>query len=342
MLEIISLDNQRKWNETVRSMHDYDFYFLAEYHQLDTSGTPLLLHFQEGSVSIALPVIVRSIEGSIYKDIVSVYGYAGPLINSLPPEPAVIARFQEDLKHLFDSHAIVSVFSRLHSLFPYQQDILEGLGTVSDMNHTVGIDLTLPEKEQRKQYAHSLKHTVNKLRRQGITVQKASTGKEIDIFIEIYRETMDRVNASEMYYFPTEYFHRFLDSIDSFILLAWYEGEAISGSLCTVCNGIVQSHLSATKNNFLHLSPQKLVLEEARLLGLKQACRILHLGGGFKEDKDSLFTFKSQFSKQRFLFKTWKYIHKQEIYDCLTQQKFKENIPDSTFFPLYRLASTVS
>ncbi|MDR1437274.1 MAG: GNAT family N-acetyltransferase [Candidatus Symbiothrix sp.] len=337
MLEIISPDNRRRWNEIVCSMLDYDFYFLAEYHQLDVSGTPLLLHFQEGTLSIALPVIVRTIEGTVYKDIVSVYGYAGPLINSRDPEQASVNRFQEELKHFFDSSSIVSAFSRLHFFFPYQQHILEGLGTVFDSNYTVGIDLTLPQDKQRKQYASSLKYTINKLRKKGVIVQKASTGEEIDSFVEMYRETMDRVHASEKYYFSGEYFHRFADSIDSFILLAYYEGEAVSGALCTVCNGIMQHHFGATKNNFLFLSPLKLILEEARLLGVRQGCRILHLGGGFKGNADSLFLFKALFSKQRFLFKTWKYVHNQEVYDSLVSQKFKNNIPDSAFFPLYRL-----
>jgi hypothetical protein len=318
-------------------MCDYDFYFLAEYHQLDTTGTPLLLHFQKDMLSMALPVLVRPLEGSIYKDITSVYGYAGPLTNSRHPEQSAVACFQEDLKHFFDSQSIVSVFSRLHSLFPFQSEILEGLGSVFDSNHTVGIDLSLPESEQRKQYARSLKYAINRLRKNGITIRKASTKKELDAFIEIYKETMDRVHATKMYYFSNEYFYRFLDSIDSFILLACYGDKIISGSLCTVCNGIIQAHLNATRTEFLCLSPLKLVLEEARLQGIQQACRILHLGGGFKGDKDSLFTFKSRFSKQQFLFKIWKYVHNREIYDFLVHQKFGKNIPNRSFFPLYRL-----
>jgi hypothetical protein len=337
MFEVISLNNRKKWDEIVCSMKEYDFYFLSGYHQLDYSGTPLLLYYRNGGDAFAMPLIVRDIEGCDYKDVTSVYGYAGPLTKEVNPAPESIAGFQDELRHFFDSSNIVSAFSRLHSLFPIQSGLLKDMGTIAGSNHTIGIDLTLPLSEQRKQYVRSQKYVVNKLRRIGITVQKACTKKEIDSFVEIYRETMDRVHASDMYYFSDEYFYRFLDSINSFIYLAYYEGEVISGALCTTCNGIIQYHLGATKNNFLYLSPLKLILEEIRLLGVRQGCRILHLGGGFKGDKDSLFTFKSRFSKQLYPFKLWEYVHNQSVYDSLLWRRFGKNVPDNSFFPLYRI-----
>jgi hypothetical protein len=334
MFEVISLDNPGKWNETVRSMKEYDFYFLAEYHQLDNSGLPLLLHYQNGADSLAMPIVLRNIEGSDYKDITSVYGYCGPLTKLENPDPESIAGFQEELVRFFDANNIVSAFSRLHSLFPFQSDLLNGLGMVSDSNLTIGIDLTLPEKEQKKQYAYSLRYALNRLKSKKFSVRKAITNEEIDSFIEIYKETMDRVKASPNYYFSKEYFYRFLHSIDSFILLAFHEGQITAGSLCTTCNGIIQTHLNATKNEFLYLSPLKMVLDEVRSLGVRKGFRILHLGGGVSEDNDSLFFFKSRFSKQFYPFKIWKYIHNQEVYDFLVRQKTNET--NESFFPLYR------
>lgn len=336
MIEIISLDNKTLWDKVVGSMCAYDFYFLNGYHQLDNSGTPLLLHYQNNDDEFSISLIIRKIENSEYNDATSVYGYCGPLTRSLNPRSESILDFQEELKHFFDAHSIVSVFSRFHSLFPFQQHILKGMGKIIDSNPTVGIDLTLPEKEQKSQYARSLKYVINKLKREGIVVRKASSKEDIDSFIAIYNETMDRVHASAMYYFSPEYFYRFLDLINSFILLAFHGDKIISGSLCTVCNGVIQAHLNATKDDFLHLSPLKLVLEEARSLGVQQGMRILHLGGGFREKDDSLFVFKSRFSKQLFPFKVWNYIHNQEAYNELVNRKFSGNIPNTSFFPIYR------
>jgi hypothetical protein len=336
MFEVISLTNREKWNKIVCSMKEYDFYFLAEYHRLDHSGTPFLFHYRNERDALAIPVIIRDIEESNYKDITSVYGYAGPLTREASPAPESITSFHDELRCFFDSKRIVSAFSRLHSLFPIQSRLLDGIGTVSGSNHTIGIDLSLPLSEQRRQYSHSLKNVINKLKRKGIVVRKASSKGDIDSFIDIYEETMNRVKASPPYFFSAEYFYNFLDSIDSFILLAFYKGKPVSGSLCSVCGGIMQAHLSATRNDFLYLSPLKLVWDELRLFGVDQGFRILHLGGGIWNDSDSLFLFKSQFSKQLYPFKIWKYIHNQSVYDSMLLQRFGPNVPDNSFFPLYR------
>ena len=337
MFEIISLDNKKRWNEIVCSMQDYDFYFLAEYHQMDKSGLPLLLHYSDNHCAFALPIIMRDINETSYKDITSIYGYSGPLVSCENPDPKSINNFQKELLHFFDSHSVVSVFSRLHPLFPNQKQLLSGLGDVVDTNLTVGIDLTLPESEQKRQYSRSTRHAVNLLIRKGIKIREAENEKDIDSFIKIYEETMNRVNAKESYFFSSDYYSNFLALIDSFILLATYKEEVIGGILCSKCNGIIQDHLNATKNDYLYLSPQKLLLDQVRKMGTENHMKYLHLGGGFDGKDNSLFDFKSRFSKQRFMFKIWRYIHNKDVYNCLVSKKNNENTSNKTFFPLYRL-----
>ena len=336
MFEIIPLNSKDRWNEVIRSMDRYDFYHLADYHQLDYSGKPLLLHFSTKNAELALPVILRSIEGTEYMDITSVYGYAGPLSDRKTLDIQSVKAFHKELLYFFDSYKVVSAFARLHPLFKAQKELLTGFGEIVDTNLTVGIDLTLPENEQRKQYSRSLKYKINSLRKKGLTIITASTEKEVDVFRAIYKENMDRVHASQQYYFSSDYFYTILNEIDSCILLALYKDQYISGSLCTFCNGIVQAHLNATRDVFLYLSPLKLVLEQARIEGIKKKMQWLHLGGGRSGANDSLFMFKSRFSDLRFPFKTWKYIHNKLIYNKLISLKFNGYIPQSSFFPLYR------
>jgi hypothetical protein len=338
MLEIITADDERRWNDIIRSMYAYDFYHLAFYQQLDSSGKALLLHFRNGATSFALPVIARKIEGTSWQDITSVYGYAGPLSRDKHPATDDIRLFQEALKDYFDAHRVVSVFSRLHPLLENQMQLLNGLGEVDDLNLTVGIDLSLPESEQRKQYARSLKYKINYLKKREITIVKASSKEDVNAFIRIYEENMDRVKAARFYYFSSEYYNAILEKTDACIFLAVYRGELISGSLCTFCNGFMQAHLNATKTDFLPLSPLKLVLEQARIEGMKRGMNCLHLGGGRDGKNDSLFDFKSRFSNIHFLFKIWKYIHNKDIYEALSLGKKEEN-GSEFFFPLYRTDS---
>ena len=337
MFQIVSLDQKDQWNAIVRSMNQYDFYHLAEYHRLEHSGQPLLLCYSSKKTSIAFPVIFRPIDGTQYNDITSVYGYAGPLLNCENPEEQDIKNFQKELLRFFDSNRIVSVFSRLHPLFDNQPFILSGLGKIIHTNQTVGIDLSLPEQEQQRQYAHSLKNQINRLKRRNVLVKNVEAPEEIDLFIEIYKENMERVNASKMYFFPDNYFYRLMEELPASLFLAYYEGQAISGSLFTRCNGIVQPHLSATRNDYLRWSPLKLVWDCIRENAIKKNDKWLHLGGGVGGADDSLFQFKAQFSDLRFSFKTWRYIHNEEAYAQLISHKYPNLIPQSSFFPLYRL-----
>jgi len=337
MFTTVSLDRKDQWNAIVRSMNQYDFYHLAEYHQLEHSGQPLLLYFSSDRTSLALPVILRSVDGTNYHDLTSVYGYAGPLSNREKPDEPVIKDFQKELLQFFDSRRIVSVFTRLHPLFSNQELLLSGLGEIIDTNQTVGIDLESSEKEQKRQYAHSIKNHINRLKRKNVFVEEAKTKEAIDLFIEMYKENMNRVNASKMYFFPNDYFYRFMEELPASLFLAYYEGQAISGSLFTSCNGIVQPHLSATRNEYLRWSPLKLVWDCIRIDAVHKKEKWMHLGGGVGGADDSLFQFKAQFSDLRFLFKTWRYIHNEEAYAQLVSEKYSNRIPDSTFFPLYRL-----
>ena len=336
MFKVLSLDQNKQWNEIIRSMNRFDFYHLAEYHQLEHSGQSLLFYFSSGNTSLAFPVILRPIEGTAYNDLTSVYGYAGPLSNRENPNIQAVKDFQKDFLRFLSLHNIVSAFSRLHPLFSNQEFFFFGLGEIVDTNQTVGIDLSFPEREQRRQYSHSVKNHINRLKRRNILVRKVQTREEIDRFVEIYRENMKRVNASTMYHFSNEYFYRFMEELPSSLFLAYHEDQAISGSLFTTCNGVVQPHLSATRNEYLRWSPLKLVWDCIRIDAIEKSEKWLHLGGGVGGANDSLFQFKAQFSDLRFSFKTWRYIHNEEIYARLVSAKYGNHIPHSSFFPLYR------
>ena len=98
MPDVITLENAEQWNDVVKSMKEYDFYHLSEYHRLDSSGKALLFHFRNESEAFAWPIILRDIEETDYKDITSVYGYVGPLANVEKPSKHSIRLFQEEMK----------------------------------------------------------------------------------------------------------------------------------------------------------------------------------------------------------------------------------------------------
>ncbi|WP_232333090.1 NeuD/PglB/VioB family sugar acetyltransferase [Mariniflexile maritimum] len=328
-----------EWDSLLNKIGNYDFYHTYDYHKISKADSKeaVLLSYEEDNVLIAIPLLVRKIPNTKYLDATSVYGYAGPLSKGITAtfDPS---NFSRALMEYFSKHNYVSVFSRLNPFIENQCALLSNLGIIQNQGKIVNIDLNLSLEDQRSSFRNRLKTHINKSRRL-CTVRKAETIADIKSYIDIYHENMDRVKAKKLYYFDEAYFENLLKSTNykSTILLAIEKetGQIIAGSMFFITNGIVQYHLSGTKNGFLHLTPTKLLIDEMRIIATNNGCKFFNLGGGLGgRDDDSLFDFKSSFSKDFKEFKLWKYIVKQDVYDDLVAKK---GVPeDSDFFPLYR------
>ena len=336
MLKFEIIENNSKiWSEIIKQATIYDFHHTAYFHKIDTNFVSKLLLFSDRDNFIALPIVIRPIEGTEYFDITSVYGYAGPVYSFIEnyETTELIAFFRKSFLDFCKEQNIISVFSRLHPLIE-QTNIIENLGEIVNLNKTVAIDLTKSAEEQRKEYRKSLKSELNQLRRKEIVVREATTKEEIDAFIAIYYETMDRVEATANYYFSKEYFYEFLNNqdFDAKLLIAVKDNKVIAGAIFTLTDKIMQYHLAGTTEEYIRETPMKLILDEARLYGNGTSAENLHLGGGVGgHDDDSLFRFKSGFSKDFKQFSVWKYIVNQAVYEELSKDK-----KVSGFFPLYR------
>lgn len=342
-LQVIT--EKKSWDATLQDIGYYDFYHTYDYHVLSktTHETPLLLKYIENRTIIALPLLIRNIEGSNYKDATSVYGYAGPINKGMTPD-FDNKNFQKKLMEYFNENNIVSVFSRLNPFIPYQRKILTNIGAIVNQGKVVNIDLTLDVDKQRQRFQSRLKTHINKSRR-SCSIKTALTDNDIQAFIDIYYENMDRVQAKKSYYFSKDYFEKMVSSCDfkSEILLAIDNETKTTIAACQYIftNNIVQYHLSGTKDDFLHLMPTKLLIDEMRLRASKRGFAYFNLGGGLGgRDDDSLFDFKSSFSKDFKDFNLWKLIVNKEVYNLLTAKKGIDTA--SAFFPLYRTLDEIN
>lgn len=332
-----------EWEETVKKSNLYDFHHTSVFHEMETNDNEkaVLLKGSYDNIFIALPLIIKEIPGSEYFDATSVYGYCGPIYSDefegLPNE--LLSFFKIQALNYFKAQGIISVFSRLHPLIN-QTPFFTGFGKTIDINKTVSIDLRQDLDIQRQDYSRAYKNQINKLRKKKGYSARLLNIEEIDEFIKLYYETMDRVEADPYYYFTKEYFLQFVtnDSFQTKIIIAENEiGEIVSGSMFTITNKIMQYHLGGTKNDYLIDTPIKIVMDEARLLGVKYGLDYLHLGGGVGgSDDDSLFRFKSGFSKNFHQFSVWNLVVNQVAYDKLVQDKGVKEEEYPNFFPLYR------
>lgn len=341
-IKIVAVSNKNEWNSIIKKCFYYDFYHCNSYNHLDKSGEPFLFVAENNNAFIVLPLIKRPIKGADYFDCTSVWGYPGPIASNLPEElsPDFINYFQTALQQYLYENKIISAFSRLHTIIP-QELYFKDFGKIIYLNKTVAINTTLPPDIQRQQYRKTNKSEINQLRKNGYIVKKADAEEEINAFVDIYTETMQRVNADTYYFdcFDKNYFHDLLNAHDfqPQLLLAYKEGEITAGGVFMATKNFMQYHVAGTKKEYIKAAPMKLIIDEARLLCSQLQLKYLHLGGGVGgSDTDSLFWFKSGFSNLNFTYKTWQLIVNKEVYKNLADAKKKQKILNENYFPLYR------
>ncbi len=333
------LDKKDEWHNTLDAIGYYDFYHTYDYHYLSKldDEKAILLKYTEGNKVICFPFLIRKINDTEYFDATSVYGYAGPLQKNVD-EDFDNSLFSKALNDYFIQEKIISVFSRLNPFILNQEQVLKGIGETKQLGQIVNIDLTQSLNKQIETYSKTTKRYINKCRKQ-CNVVRSNHSSDIDSFIKLYYENMDRVNAKEHYYFSKDYFLKFVNSNDyeTDILLAALKdtGEIISGALMVKTNDVVQYHLSGTKAEFLELSPIRLLIDEMRIIAKNENKTFFNLGGGLGNSDDGLFRFKSSFSKNLKPFIIWKHIINKKAYNSLVEQHVT---PDCNldFFPLYR------
>jgi len=341
---MLAIENRNKWTEIIDQCQQSDFYHTFDYHQITKKDgeRPVLLKYSKGNSHILLPLLIRDIEGTQLKDATSVYGYVGPLGKHIDPD-FDNSNFKSELDTFLKDNQIISVFSRLHPYIENQHLILKNIGEIVSHGKVVNIDLTRSSDDQKHDYKRRLRTYINEEHKEYEVIDGACE-KYLDPFIATYCENMKRVNAKPSYFFGKKYFYELLASgqINAELIAAVHKetGEFAGGAIFTKKGKTIQYHLSGVKAKFFHLNPIKLLIDHAREKGTEEGYENLNLGGGLGgQVKDSLFYFKSGFSKDHREFTSWQYIVDQPKYDKLLKEKEGLEKPidkSSCFFPLYR------
>ena len=336
------VSDKESWRKVLGNFETYDFYHTYDYHQLSKKEeeNQVLVHYDNNGHEIAFPLLIRPITGTTYFDAVSVYGYPGPLTKNTGT--ADYDAFKKELISYFSSENIISVFSRLNPYISNQTEVLNNFGTLTLKGQVVNIDIGKTVEESRAAYSKSTKSRVNKAKKK-CYVKSVTSDEDINAFIDIYYENMERLNAQKSYFFPRQYFFDFFGCTDfSTEILMVFDIETdipIAASMFVKTNNIVQFHLSGTRNDYLDIAPARVFLDEMRIKSTEEGFSYFNLGGGLGGEKDSLFEFKSSFSKDFKDFYIWSLITNQEAYHSLCAQNIdlSENAERQiSFFPLYR------
>jgi hypothetical protein len=346
------------WGDYLQALR-HDVYHTAGYHLFEQrrgSGDPRIVVAQTSKARLVWPYLLRGIDvgdgATGLTDITSAYGYSGPLAGGEGVDEEFLRTAWRQVRAVWQEHGVVSAFTRFHPLLdnrllaqvfaPADGDGPDG---VLDVGETVSIDCTEPDDVAMSGYARPLRKRLENAALLGYKTQEDVDWNDLEEFIRVYSESMDRNAAQEFYRFTADDFsflHRALPG-RVHLLLTRAGDEVVAGGIFTESSGIVQSHLMGTATAHLPTSPGKALLDGGRRWARDRGYDVLHLGGGRGGRHDSLFRFKREFSRRRHVFAVGRWIIDPAAYAELRRRHDPQEQQDAGpggYFPAYRAPVT--
>jgi serine/alanine adding enzyme len=176
---------------------------------------------------------------------------------------------------------------------------------------------------------------VRKAETAGVRASVVTAPENLDRFVGLYEQTMDRKDASGFYYFPPEYWNALAAGLRDRIVL--FEAGDDAALLCFATRPWLHYHLGATSVEGRKVGASNLLFLEAARWGASAGFTRFHLGGGLGGGEDSLFEFKQRFDPGgRVEMAVGKAVHDEAAYRALAGGTAETE----GFFPAYRRAAS--
>lgn len=327
--KIFNLSKRREWKKYLEKLprEKQDVYFFPEYYELyekNGDGEAFCFVFEDGK-NLALYPFLRNkvndlgfyLEDNFF-DIQGTYGYNG-VISSTYDE-----KFIKDFFNVFDNFCedgkIIAEFTRFHPIIENNK-FSEKYMEVYRNRKTVFLNLNQKENEIFENFPSPCKRAIAKANKSGVTIKIQTNEFDDEKFIELYEVTMNRVKAKKYLYFNRNYFRRIFKMKNVVLFLAIYKEETIALTLCFYSRNYFHYHLGASMPEFLHLRPNNILFFEMIKYAKNLGCEYIHFGGGNTDkENDSLFRFKSNFSKTYREFYIGTKLHHKKIYYEIVKQ----------------------
>lgn len=321
----------------------FDEHYIKLYEKME-GGCCEIFEFEHAIGSVYHIFIKREIpvllDGGPYFDLLTPYGYGGPIITELTDKTRkdeLVTHFCKAFQAYCQEHNIVSEFVRFHPLAGNAKDF-KSCYKVLFRRHTTGITLKGFEDPVQEEFSGSTRKRIRKALKDGVTYRITENPTDLDQFQDIYAKTMERVGAGDFYFFDDVYFSKILADLgDKLILVeALFDSQVIGAELHFHSGPFLHTHLSGTVDGFNHLSPVYVMTYAIVLWAKERGVEYIHSGGGVNPGPDdSLYLFKKRFGKNtEFDYYVGNKIWNEEIYQQLVQQT--NSNPESELFPAYR------
>ncbi|MCD2136474.1 GNAT family N-acetyltransferase [Salinicoccus halitifaciens] len=322
-----------------------DIYFTKDYvkvNELIENGEGKFFEIKSKYGHVTHSAIKREIhttlDGVKYYDLISPYGYGGPVIHESTNKEKLISEFEDCFSIYCANNNIVSEFIRFHPIFQNQEDF-SGIYDTMYLRQTVGTDFKRFEDTFQNEFSRTARTKIRKrLRDDRFSFHIDRGFKNVESFIDIYNLTMERHNATQFYYFSREYFHALKDRFgeDLLTISVKFEDKVIAMGLYMLSGDVIHDHLNGTDPDYLEHSPAYLLKYASMKWGVENGYSLIHYGGGVSNaEDDPVLHFKRRFSKHtEFKFHIGKKIWNQEVYNALCDKRGLDK--NREYFPAYR------
>lgn len=335
---ILDLSSSNKWSEFLQrcSSKQQDIYYLPEYYQLyenigDGMAQCFVFEYDKG---IALyPFLKNEINALGYKlnkkfyDIQGAYGYNGVVAST--NDSQFIDKFYQAFAEYCQNENIVAEFTRFHPLINNKSFSEKHLQVVYDRK-TVFINLNDNYENIFKNFQTTTRKQIKRaINRYQIEVKVYENDvNQLNLFTEIYHETMNRVQSVPYLYFNTAYFKSLIESTKNVCFVAYYESKPIASILAFFNQIYIHGHLGGALTDYLSMSPYSLIYSEMIKYGQRKGCNYFHVGGGTtSKNDDPLLQYKLNFSNTTSDFYIGKKIYNDEVYKNIIKQ-WEDNFPE--------------
>ena len=333
----------KNWDSYLLSFPDQsvDVYFGEKYIKLyeTENNQAVCFIYEEDEKLLLFPFLKRNFEydGQSYSDFETAYGYGGPIYNTI--DEKFIFRSLDCFKEYCIQNNFVAGFVRFHPLL----NNFKGFTTIGELmldRHTIAMDLTLSEDDIWMKEIHTQnRNTIKKAKKIGLEFIIDKEYKHLMDFISLYNSTMTKVESDSFFYFHDNYYKAFKEEFkNSFLGLVSFDSKIISGAIFFYSKNFGHYHLSGSDVNYLYTCPNNFLIYEGSKALKELGVEKFHLGGGLNSnEKNSLYQFKSRFSKSKYDFFIGKAIFNQTIYDKLNNEWIVKNPKKDVQFKNYLL-----
>ncbi|GGK28908.1 hypothetical protein GCM10007962_23920 [Yeosuana aromativorans] len=305
---------------------------------------------KEGDILILMPFLLRKVPYKdhevTYFDVVSPYGYSGPLYNEDMSRGYLIL-FWEAVDAWYKDNNVVSEFIRFslnHNFQFYSGVLVPTLTNVKGKLIQEQAQWDRFKQKVRNNYRKSLEHNL-----EAKFLCKDITNSDIEIYYDIYIQTMNRIGAEDDYFYSLEYFKNIIQlSQGNFVVVLIYKGNiAISAELILIAGNTLYSYLGGTLADYFHCRPNDFLKIEVMKWAKSHNYKYYLLGGG-RVDNDTLYQYKKSFFPydKDVIYYTGRKIVNEAMYhkldtimnaNVIVDGVESEEKPDkSNYFPAYR------